>query len=451
MVSPSPTAAEPGGDLPVGISTVIDEVAPLAARFVGAGHRIHLVGGTVRDLFVAARTGVDLTDGPAWAALDLDLTTSARPADTKRCLEGWADAIWTQGERFGTIGARRRYIHPRTGEPVDRIYEITTHRAEHYDPTSRKPSVAFADHVEADLSRRDFTVNSMAVELGETPVLVDPFGGLADLGAGVLRTPLAPEVSFSDDPLRMLRAARFIARLGLVPTTELLAAVDSLHHRLSIVSVERIRDELFRLLGGPSPAAGVRFLLDHQLLATALPETAAAAAAHPTRWAAVLERLDAVHTTRPMVARLAALLDPAPDPRRRLRSLRCSADEERALAQTLDLARTLATIGRPTPPQLRRALRGRVSMLEDADATAMVLGMDDGIADVRAAIDALVASESLDDLGPGLDGATVMEVLGIGPGPAVGEALAHLTTIRLDEGPLPIEELKFRLRERHGR
>src|SRR4029078_10539992 len=184
---------------------------------------------------------------------DLDATTDARPSEIKRLLDGWADAIWTQGERFGTIGANKV-----GADGAPRVYEITTHRAESYLPDSRKPDVEFADAVEADLSRRDFTVNAMALEVtSDSPVLVDPFGGAVDLATGTLRTPLAPEISFSADPLRMLRAARFIAGHGLEPAPELVAAVEAMHHRLSIVSAERIRDELDKLIVVEHPAKGL--------------------------------------------------------------------------------------------------------------------------------------------------------------------------------------------------
>ncbi|NNE11067.1 MAG: CCA tRNA nucleotidyltransferase, partial [Ilumatobacter sp.] len=177
--------------IPDRFAPVLAELAPLAERFETAGHRLYLVGGSVRDLLV----GTDRDD------YDLDLTTDARPDEIKRCLDGWATSLWTQGERFGTIGAKHR----------DRVVEITTFRAESYADDSRKPHVTYADDVETDLSRRDFTINAMALELtgGSTPSLVDPFGGAVDLMQQVLRTPLGPEISFSDDPLRMLRAARF--------------------------------------------------------------------------------------------------------------------------------------------------------------------------------------------------------------------------------------------------
>ena len=210
------------------LQPVLVATRPLADRFAVAGKRIYLVGGIVRDL-LAGRS----IDRP-----DIDLTTDARPEETKELLSDWADAVWTQGERFGTIGAKKD----------GRTFEITTHRADAYGPDSRKPEVVFADAVEADLSRRDFTVNAMALTLPE-PELIDPFDGRSDLlSAKRLRTPLEPEVSFTDDPLRMLRAARFIAGYDLIPEPGLVAAVERLAHRLEIVSAERVRDELDKLL-----------------------------------------------------------------------------------------------------------------------------------------------------------------------------------------------------------
>ena len=207
--------------IPDRFGPVLDEVAPLASAFAAAGHRLYVVGGTVRDLL--------LGDASFTTADDIDLTTSARPDEIKACLNGVAEAVWTQGERFGTIGARIG----------DRVYEITTFRAESYTDDSRKPHVVYADDVETDLARRDFTVNAMALEVTSTaPVLVDPHDGAIDLATKVLRTPLSPEESFSDDPLRMLRAARFITRLDLVPTDDLVAAVRDMAPRLAIVSAE---------------------------------------------------------------------------------------------------------------------------------------------------------------------------------------------------------------------
>src|SRR5439155_13899021 len=209
--------------VPERLEPLIRETAPLAERFARAGFRLYLVGGSVRDAILGRSL-----DEP-----DLDFTTDARPDDIERVVRGWADAVWLQGKRFGTIGAAKGA----------RRYEITTHRAEAYQPDTRKPDVAFADVVEADLSRRDFTVNAMAISLPELE-LVDPHGGVADLAAARLRTPLSPEDSFGDDPLRMLRAARFIAGYQLKPEPELVDAVVAMRDRMEIVSAERIRDEL---------------------------------------------------------------------------------------------------------------------------------------------------------------------------------------------------------------
>ncbi len=241
--------------IPERFQPVLADLAPLADRFAAAGHRLYLVGGVVRDLMAGRELG---------AHVDLDLTTDAHPPQIKQVLAGWADALWTQGERFGTIGARK----------ADREYEITTHRAEVYTSDSRKPDVSFAEAIESDLSRRDFTVNAMALEVtSDTPALVDPFGGAIDLLVERrLRTPLAPEISFSDDPLRMLRAARFIAGYALEPAPELVAAVGEMAARLEIVSAERIRDEFDKLMTLDHPAPGLWFLVDTGLAEQFLPE-----------------------------------------------------------------------------------------------------------------------------------------------------------------------------------
>ncbi len=218
--------------VPDRLQPLVAETAELASRFEAAGHRLYFVGGVVRDLILNQFTDAD----------DFDFTTDARPDEIERLVSGWADAVWTQGKRFGTIGFKK----------AGRIYEVTTFRAEAYQPDSRKPDVRFADDLAADLARRDFTVNAMALSVPGLE-LTDPFGGVADLAAKRLRTPLDPAISFTDDPLRMLRAARFIAGYDMEPEPELVAAVAELHGRLSIVSAERIRDELDRLVTVPTP------------------------------------------------------------------------------------------------------------------------------------------------------------------------------------------------------
>ncbi|MDQ1445458.1 MAG: poly(A) polymerase, partial [Acidimicrobiaceae bacterium] len=237
--------------MPERLQRLVAETAEIGKRFEAAGRRLYLVGGVVRDVLLGVPR-----DGK-----DLDFTTDARPDEIEALVRGWADAVWTQGKRFGTIGCRKGDVQ----------LEITTHRAEVYTPDSRKPTVAFADAIEADLSRRDFTVNAMALRLPDTE-LIDPFGGVADLAARRLRTPLAPEESFSDDPLRMLRAARFVAGYALEPDAALVDAVKAMHGRLEIVSRERIRDELDKLMVVERPGAGLWFVVRTGLADEFLPE-----------------------------------------------------------------------------------------------------------------------------------------------------------------------------------
>jgi poly(A) polymerase len=207
--------------IPERFTPVLEDVGPLADAFAAAGHRLYLVGGVVRDLLLGENRPVDY-----------DFTTDATPDEIEAVLHGFdrVEALWTQGKRFGTIGAKVRVGCGDDQRVVD--HEITTHRAEAYDPDSRKPEVSFATEIDADLSRRDFTINAMALSLPDAR-LVDPFGGTADLAAKVLRTPLSAAESFSDDPLRMLRAARFLTRYDLKPDDDLVAAVESMGERLS--------------------------------------------------------------------------------------------------------------------------------------------------------------------------------------------------------------------------
>lgn len=229
------------------LSAILDEVAPIGRRFQEHGYRLYLVGGIVRDLYLNR----DLQ-----GEIDIDLTTDALPETIKELVEDIADAIWAIGQRFGTIGLQYRGRH----------LEITTHRAESYDQDSRKPQVSFGTDINLDLSRRDFTVNAMAIEL-PSGQLVDPWGGVRDLEIQSLATPIEAEVSFSDDPLRMMRAARFMTKYGLEPADELKAAASELAQRISIVAVERIGQEWRRLLALDDPTRGVDFLVETQVLA----------------------------------------------------------------------------------------------------------------------------------------------------------------------------------------
>ena len=273
--------------IPDRFKPLVQDSAELARRFEAVGHRLYVVGGSVRDAFAA---------DVAPQKQDVDLTTDARPDDVEALVKGWADALWLQGKRFGTVGVRK-------GE---RVFEITTHRAEVYVPDSRKPEVSFGDSVEVDLSRRDFTVNAMALRLPDLE-LVDPFDGLADLAAHRLRTPLSAEASFADDPLRMLRAARFLAGFGLEPVPEIPAAVHAMHDRLSIVSAERIRDELDKLLVVDKPSPGLWFVVETGLADEFLPELPRLA----------LEQ-DPIHRHKDVLAHTLAVVDKT-DPDRLLR------------------------------------------------------------------------------------------------------------------------------------
>ncbi|MER3453176.1 MAG: CCA tRNA nucleotidyltransferase [Acidimicrobiia bacterium] len=450
--------------VPARLQSLIDETRPLAERFVASGHRIYLVGGVVRDAF-CDRLG---------EAAEIDLTTDATPDEIERLVTGWADAVWTQGKRFGTIGCRWR----------GRTFEITTHRAEVYLPESRKPSVTFATDVEWDLARRDFTVNAMAIEVPE-PRLVDPFDGLGDLAAKRLRTPLAPEVSFGEDPLRMLRAARFIAGYDLTPDPALVEAVRRMVHRLEIVSAERIRDEFTKLICLPRPGAGLWFIVRTGLAAEFLPELPALELEQDPihRHKDVLAHTIAVvEKTRPdLVLRLAALLHDIGKPktrsigpdgvsfhfhdvvgarmaRARLEALRYPNEVVEDVARLVELHLRFHTYRLGwTDSAVRRYVRDaghlldRLNELTRADCTtrnpakarALARRMDE----LERRIAELRRKEELDRIRPDLDGHEVMAHLGIPPGPLVGEALAYLLELRLEEGPLGKEEAYRRLDE----
>lgn len=392
---------------------MLEEVGPLAERFASAGFHLYLVGGIVRDL----QLGAALDD------LDLDLTTDARPADIKRLVGPIASAVWTQGERFGTIGCRIE------GRPI----EITTHRAEWYDAESRKPGVAFGDDVEVDLSRRDFTVNAMAIEV-PSGRLVDPFEGLVALEARSLETPIDPEVSFSDDPLRILRAARFIARYSLVPAEGVLAAARSLIDRLSIVSVERIREEYDKLMAARSPSAGLRFLDDVGAVGHMFSEMPGG----------VLDRLGETLDRSPidLLVRRLVTFSHVPAARReaQLSSLRYSNQERRQMLAVLSGLDVLTDDAPTTDEMMRRLV---LAVGHDDMATlftvAELLGVV-GTRQARMAFADLGAREDLTDLTPAITGGDIIRELGVSPGPAVGEAMAALGERRLTDGPASATE-----------
>jgi poly(A) polymerase len=462
--------------IPERFAPILAELTPLTTRFAEAGKRLYLVGGTVRDLLVG-RADID-------GQMDFDATTDARPDEIKKIVAGWADAVWTQGEKFGTIGAKKG----------DRVYEITTHRAEAYSPDSRKPDVQFSDAIEADLSRRDFTVNAMALELtADTPTLVDPFNGAADLVTKVLRTPLSPEESFNDDPLRMLRAARFIAGLNLVPDPKLVDAVKAMAERLEIVSRERIRHELDRLLIVEHPTAGLWFLVDTGLAAQFFPELPAMSLEQDpihrhkdvlTHTFAVVEnvRPDAHTQFDFRITRLAALFHDIGKPktrsirkgkgvtfhhhevvgarmtRDRLKALKYPTQDVDAITELVELHLRFHTYSMGwTDSAVRRYVRdagpllNELNVLTRCDCTTRnekkALMLSRRMDELEARIAELAEQEQLAALRPELDGVTVMELLDLKPGRHVGQALNFLMEIRLEEGLLGEEEITRRLRE----
>jgi poly(A) polymerase len=449
--------------IPERLQPLVAETVDLATRFERAGWQLYLVGGVVRDAVI----GRPVADG------DLDFTTDARPEDIEAVVAGWADAVWTQGKRFGTIGVRKG----------GRRMEITTHRAEAYHADSRKPDVVFAGAIKADLSRRDFTVNAMALRLSDLR-LIDPFDGVGDLAAGRLRTPLAPEESFADDPLRMLRAARFLAGYHLVPDDAVVHAVTSMRSRLEIVSDERIRDELDKLLVVERPGAGVRFLVDTGLAAEFLPELPALGLEQDPvhRHKDVLAHTIAVldKTSPDRLLRLAALFHDVGKPktrsfgpggtvsfhhhevvgaritRDRMRALRYPGADIDTVTRLVELHLRFHTYKMGwTDSAVRRYVRDagplldRLNELTRCDCTtrnpAKARALEERMDDLERRIVVLREQEELASLRPELDGNEVMTRLGLTPGPLVGQALEFLLELRMEEGLLGPEEAGHRL------
>jgi poly(A) polymerase len=453
------------------IGSVIDQ---LGQRFAAAGESLALVGGPVRDAMLGRLQN------------DLDFTTSARPDKTEALLVGWADAIWDLGRAFGTIGAKK-------GEWQ---IEITTFRSETYDPTSRKPEVNYGDSLAGDLGRRDFTVNAMAVTVsGSDRQLEDPYGGLVDLAQQVLRTPSAPEISFGDDPLRMMRAARFAAQLGFTVAPEVVAAMRDMAGRIEIISAERVRDELIKLICAPYPRRGLELLVDTGLAAHVLPELPALSLERDEHHRhkdvyehtlIVLEqsielesRLDPPGPD--FVSRFAALMHDVGKPktrrllpdgtvtfhhhdvvgakltRKRMRALRFSGDQIDAVAKLVELHLRFHGYGEGewTDSAVRRYVRDagdqveRLHILTRADCTTRNQRKADRLRrtydDLESRIERLSKEEELAAIRPDLDGNQIMEILGIPPGRDVGMAYKFLLDLRLDEGPMDADQAKAAL------
>ena len=470
MPEASPSTQPQPLDMAAAQHAVADELARIAVitgelgeLFSRAGHELALVGGPVRDAMLGRRHN------------DLDFATSARPDDTERLLSGWGDALWDMGRDFGTIGCRK-------GEWV---VEVTTYRTDVYDPDSRKPTVDFGDTLAGDLGRRDFTVNAMAVRMPGQE-FEDPYGGVVDLANRLLRTPGRPEDSFSDDPLRMMRAARFAAQLGFTVDPAVVAAMTDMAERISIISAERVRDELVKLVCAPHPRLGLALLVETGIAQLVLPELPALALErdehhrHKDVYDHTLTVLEQAIDLEPrlpgdgpdFVSRFAALMHDVGKPRtrrfvddgtvtfhhhdvvgakltrKRMQALRFSKDETEAVAKLVELHLRFHGYGSGewTDSAVRRYVRDagdqleRLHVLTRADCTTRNQRKADRLRrtydELEERIARLSEEEELASIRPDLDGNQIMEILGVGPGRDVGEAYKFLLEKRLDDGPL---------------
>jgi poly(A) polymerase len=488
VAEPVPAAVQQTVRELVDVSPVLAE---LGARFAAAGFQAHLVGGSVRDALLAA-------GAPGGRAVpgDLDVTTDARPEQTLDLLRGWAGSTWNQGIAFGTVGAEVQ----RGGQGVR--LEITTFRADRYDRESRNPEVAWGSSLVDDLARRDFTVNAMAVSLGEDRTVTDPFGGLGDLLARRLRTPGAAADSFADDPLRMLRAVRFVAQLGLAPDDDVVTAMTDMSGQLARITPERVNAELSKTLLQDCPRPALELFVDTGLADGVLPELAALRMEidehhqHKDVYTHSLTVLDqAIARERVLAAegapgvespdlvlRLAALLHDIGKPatrrheargrvsfhhhevvgaklvRKRLTALRYPKDVVEAVSRltflhlrfhgygrgewTDSAVRRYVTDAGDLLPRLHTLVRSDCTTRNKRRATALAATYDS----LEQRIGELSAAEDLARVRPDLDGNAIMEILGIGPGREVGEAWRYLKDLRLERGPLDPDEAEAELR-----
>ncbi len=399
------------------------EMGPIADRFGEAGHGLYLVGGVVRDALLGHVE-----------RKDLDLTTDALPGTVKAILADEVDALWDQGQRFGTIAAHWQ------GSTV----EITTHRAERYDAATRKPVVGFGTDLEGDLERRDFTINAMAFDLIDDGGIIDPFDGRRDLERRLLRTPGPPSVSFDDDPLRVMRAARFVARFELTIDDEVRAAMRDRAVRIAIVSAERRRDELEGLLAEPRIESGLAVLgdagIDRHLFGVDLPPAGAIG------WAAV-------STTQ---QRRTLLFHWLCDPEPRMVELRYPSA---VVAETTKRCKVLDAVAEHTgawsDADVRRVARAGLDSLEGVGALVAArwptdAGPHRSAEDFEQSYAELSRTEDLSDLGQPLSGDDVMAALGLSEGRLVGEVLSRLAEVRIEAGPLTRETALALLDEWYG-
>ncbi|MBT2367224.1 CCA tRNA nucleotidyltransferase [Streptomyces sp. ISL-10] len=457
------------------VSPVADD---LARRFQEAGFSLALVGGSVRDALLG-RLGNDL-----------DFTTDARPEDVLKIIRPWADSVWDVGIAFGTVGAQKE---GRVGDEVQRFQiEVTTYRSEAYDRTSRKPEVSYGDSIEEDLVRRDFTVNAMAVALPEK-VFIDPHGGLGDLAARVLRTPGTPEESFSDDPLRMMRAARFAAQLDFEVAPEVVAAMRAMAQRIEIVSAERVRDELNKLLLSAQPCKGLGLLVDTGIAEYVMPELPALRLesdehhrhkdVYEHSLTVLDQAIDLEDDGPDLVLRLAALLHDIGKPRtrrfekdgrvsfhhhevvgakmvkKRMAALKYSNEMVKDVARLVELhlrfhgygtgewtdsaVRRYVRDAGPLLTRLHKLTRSDCTTRNKRKATALSRAYDG----LEERIGQLQEQEELDAIRPDLNGNQIQEVLGVGPGPVIGKAYAFLLDLRLENGPMEHDAAVAALKE----
>jgi poly(A) polymerase len=464
----------------VELSPVLTE---LGARFTAAGFEVHLVGGSVRDALLSAGAGQAGT-----VPGDLDVTTDARPEQVLELLRGWAGSTWNTGIAFGTVGAEVRGVR----------LEITTFRADRYDRESRNPEVAWGDSLVDDLVRRDFTVNAMAVSLGPDRTVTDPFGGLGDLLARRLRTPGSAEDSFADDPLRMLRAVRFVAQLGLTPDDDVLQAMTAMSGELARITPERVQVELSKTLLQDAPRAALELFVGSGLADVVLPELSALRMEidehhqHKDVYshsltvldqAIELEKADTAAQSPDLVLRLAALLHDIGKPatrrheprgrvsfhhhevvgaklvRKRLTALRYPKDVVEAVSRltflhlrfhgygtgewTDSAVRRYVTDAGDLLPRLHKLVRSDSTTRNKKRAAALSATYDS----LEQRIAEISEKENLARVRPDLDGNAIMEILGLGPGPEVGAAWRFLKDLRLERGPLDPDDAEAALRE----
>jgi poly(A) polymerase len=452
------------------ISTLIErapESTQLAEAFKAAGFKLALVGGPVRDA-ILGRLGNDL-----------DFTTNAKPAESKKILTSWADTVWEIGAEFGTIAARKGEIE----------VEVTTYRSESYEVDSRKPDVQFGENIEGDLKRRDFTINAMALELTtQTPTFIDLFNGITDLQNKIIKTPGKAEDSFSDDPLRMMRAARFMSQLNFTVDESVISAIKKMADRLSIISAERIRDEFVKTLMSPNPRMGITLLVETGLADKFLPEIPKLKLEidehhhHKDVYEHTLtvleqaialeDRLDGPN----LILRLAALMHDIGKPKtkelipgggvsfhhhevvgsrmtkERLRTLRFDNQVVKDVAKLVFLHLRFHGYGNGewTDSAVRRYVRDaedlltHLHLLTRADCTTRNKKKADSLArtydQLEERIVQLMMQEELNKIRPDIDGDEIMKILGVKPSPVVGEAYNYLLELRLEHGPLGVEK-----------